>query len=104
MKNYPVQGTGGEFVQAILGLLVRRFIETDFYGGRAYLVNTVHDCVWVDCHKDVLDIVAADIKRIMESIPEYYNSRYNLGITVPFPVEVEFGNNMNDLSHWKAAA
>lgn len=100
MKNYPTQGTGGEFVQAILGLLIRRFIETDFYGGKAYLVNTVHDCVWVDCHKDVLDQVCADVKRIMESIPEYYNARYNLGITVPFPVEVEVGLNMNDMEHW----
>lgn len=102
-KNYPVQGTGGEFVQTILGLLIRRFIETDFYGGKAYLVNTVHDCVWVDCHKDVLDQVCADVKRIMESIPEYYNGRYNLGITVPFPVEVEVGLNMNDLDHWHPA-
>lgn len=103
-KNYPVQGTGGEFVQAILGLLIRRFIETDFYGGKAFLVNTVHDCVWIDCHKDVLDQVCADTKRIMESIPEYYNTRYGMDITVPFPVEVEHGNNMNELHHWKAAA
>jgi DNA polymerase I-like protein with 3'-5' exonuclease and polymerase domains len=103
-KNYPTQGTGGEFVQTILGLLVRHFIANDNYGGRAFLINTVHDCVWVDCHVSVLDQVAADVKRIMESIPEYYNARYNLGITVPFPVEVEQGLNMNDMTHWKAAA
>jgi DNA polymerase I-like protein with 3'-5' exonuclease and polymerase domains len=102
-KNYPTQGTGGEFVQAILGLLVRHFIAMDFYGGKAFLVNTVHDCVWVDCHSDVLDQVCADIKRIMESIPDYYNERYDMGITVPFPVEVEQGLNMNDLSHWHPA-
>lgn len=100
LKNYPVQGTGGEFVQAVLGLLFRRFVETDFYGGRAFLVNTVHDCVWVDCHKDVLQEVCADMKRIMESIPEFYNARYGMNITVPFPVEVECGPNMNNLKHW----
>lgn len=106
MKNYPVQGTGGEFVQAILGLLWRHFISNNFYGGKAFLVNTVHDCVWVDCHKDVLDQVCSDLKRIMESIPEYYNGRYGMNITVPFPVEVEHGNNMNTLHHFdfKAAA
>lgn len=103
-KNYPVQGTGGEFVQAILGLLIRHFIANDFYGGKAFLVNTVHDCVWIDCHIDVLDEVAADIKRIMESIPEYYNNRYGMNITVPFPVEVEFGDNMNDMEHWPRKA
>lgn len=100
LKNYPVQGTGGEFVQGVLGLLIRRFIETDFYGGKAYLVNTVHDCVWVDCHKDVLDQVCADVKRIMESIPEFYGARYGLAFTVPFPVEVEVGPDMNNLKHW----
>lgn len=103
MKNYPVQGTSGEFVQGVLGLLWRHFIRTDFYGGMAYLVNTVHDCVWVDCHKSVLDQVAADMKRIMESIPEYYNTRYGMSIDVPFPVEVEYGPNMNNLHHWKPA-
>ena len=101
MKNYPIQGTGGEVVQGILGLLWRHFIKSNFYNGRAYLVNTVHDCVWVDCHKEVLDEVAADMKRIMECIPEYYNNRYGMSIDVPFPVEVEYGPNMNKLHHWK---
>lgn len=100
LKNYPVQGTGGEFVQAVLGLLIRRFIETSFYGNKAFLVNTVHDCIWVDCHRDVLDQVCTDIKRIMESIPEFYNNRYGMDIDVPFPVEVECGPNMNNLKHW----
>lgn len=104
LKNYPVQGTGGEFVQAVLGLLWRHFVSTDFYGGKAFLVNTVHDCVWIDCHSSVVDVVARDIKRIMESIPEFYNARYGMGITVPFPVEVEIGNNMLELHHWKEAA
>lgn len=100
LKNYPVQGTGGEFVQGVLGLLWRHFVSNDFYGGKAYLVNTVHDCVWVDCHRDVLDQVCADMKRIMESIPEFYNKRHGMNITVPFPVEVEVGPNMNALKHW----
>lgn len=99
LKNYPVQGTGGEFVQAVLGLLWRHFIANDFYGGKAFLVNTVHDCVWVDCHKSVAAQVAADVKRIMESIPEFYNTRHGMYISVPFPVEVEAGPNMLDLSH-----
>jgi DNA polymerase I-like protein with 3'-5' exonuclease and polymerase domains len=100
MKNYPVQGTGGEFVQAMCGRLWRHFVSNDNYGGKAFLVNTVHDCVWTDTHKTVRDQVAADKKRIMESIPEFYNERYGMNITVPFPVEVEYGPNMNKLSHW----
>ncbi|MGX9389633.1 DNA polymerase [Nitrobacteraceae bacterium UC4449_H16] len=104
MKNYPVQGTGGEFVQAMCGRLWRHFVSNDNYGGLALLTNTVHDCVWADAHKSVRDRVAADMKSIMESIPEYYNDRYGMDISVPFPVEVECGPNMNNLSHWHCAA
>lgn len=104
MKNYPVQGTGGEFVQSTCGRLWRHFVANDNYGGKAFLVNTVHDCVWTDAHKSVRDQVAADKKRIMEGIPEFYNERHGMQITVPFPVEVEYGPNMNNLHHWKEAA
>lgn len=100
-KNYPVQGTGGEFVQAMLGLLWKHFIANDNYGGKAFLINTVHDCVWMDCHKDVILQVAKDVKPIMESIPEYYNNRYGMNITVPFPVDCEAGINMLELGHLK---
>jgi hypothetical protein len=43
MKNFPTQGTGGEFVQGIAGLLWRHFLACDNYGGLALLCNTVHD-------------------------------------------------------------
>lgn len=104
LKNYPVQGTGGEFVQAMCGRLWRHFVAKDFYNWQAFLVNTVHDCVWTDSHKSVRDEVARDMKRIMESIPEFYNNRHGMNITVPFPVEVEYGPNMLKLHHWKEAA
>lgn len=104
LKNYPVQGTGGEIVQAMIGRLWRALIATDFMGGRVFLVNTVHDCVWLDCHKDVVNEVAKLVKSVMESVPEFYNARHGMKIEVPFPVEVEVGPNMFDLDHWKDAA
>lgn len=100
LKNYPIQGTGGEFVQCVLGRLWRHFVERDFYGNRAFLVNTVHDCVWFDMHKDVHEEVIRDAIKIMESIPEYYNKHHGMNITVPFPVEAEIGPNMYDLRHF----
>lgn len=102
IKNYPTQGTGGEFVQAILGKLFRHFAANDNYGGKAFLVNTVHDCVWFDCHEDVYEQVAKGAMRIMQSIPEFYNSRHGMNINVPFPVEAEYGLNMMDLHHFAA--
>lgn len=98
MKNYPIQGTGGEVVQGICGKLWRHFVSKRNYDNRAVLCNTVHDCVWIDCHPDVKDEVAADVKKIMESVPEWFE-QFGVKITVPFPVEVEAGPNMLELRH-----
>lgn len=100
IKNYPVQGTGGEFVQNRTGKLWRHLIENDYYGGRVLMVNTVHDCVWFDVHKDELKHFVPTVISIMEGIPEYYNKRFGMDITVPFPVEAEVGPNMYDLKHY----
>lgn len=94
LKNYPIQGTGGEVVQIVLGKLFRQFIATDNYGGKALLINTVHDCVWEDVDESVVDVVAADTKRIMEGIPTYLHELYGMNVTVPFPVEIEVGKNL----------
>lgn len=99
LKNYPVQGFGGEIVQAMIGLLFRHFIANRNYGNKAFLVNTVHDCVWFDVHKSVLHEVADDAIRIMQSVPEFYNQRHGMNIVVPFPVEAEAGPNMHELKH-----
>ena len=96
MKNYPVQGTGGEIVQMQLGLLWRHFVANDNYGGRALLCNTVHDCVWIDSEPDVVHEVAADAKRILESVPESLERIFGIHSPVPFPCEVEVGNNLYD--------
>lgn len=98
IKNYPIQGTGGEIVQGICGKLFRNFIEKDNYGNKAFLVNTVHDCIWVDLHKDVLKEVATDVKNIMESVPQWFE-QFGFYTDIPFPVEVEAGLNMAELTH-----
>lgn len=102
--NYPTQGYGGEFVQAVLGWLIRWLIKEDFYGHmydpKVILCNTVHDCVWFDCFSDELAREIWPIaKEIMTAIPERFNERYGMNISVPFPVDGEIGLNMNELKH-----
>ena len=97
IQNYPIQGTAAQLVQYILGLLFRHFKRNNNYGGLAYLVNTVHDCVWVDHHKSIRDIVRADIKRIMQMIPQLLKKLHNIDTELEFPVEVETGINMMEL-------
>lgn len=97
-KNYPIQGTGGEIVQGICGKLWRHFVANDNYGGKAVVCNTVHDCVWIDCHKDVSKQVSEEIRIVMESVDDWFR-QFDVEITVPFPVDVEIGPNMLDLKH-----
>lgn len=103
IKNYPIQGTGGEMVQVILGKLFRKFVSKGWWSAvensKAVLVNTVHDCIWADLQKEHTKEVAGVIKEVMESIPSYYNSTYNTNITVPFPVDTEAGKSMQELNH-----
>ena len=100
-KNYPVQGFSGEVVQAMIGKLFRLFQKNGNYGGKAFLVNTVHDCVWVDVHKSVARQVLNEVSQVLEAVPQLYNKTFNLGITVPFPVEAEVGNDMLNMIHFK---
>lgn len=100
IRNYPIQGESGFFVQGVCGLVIRWLIANDFFGGKVYAINTVHDAIYFDCHKDVLDVVAAGAKAIMESLPQYFNSRYGYNMEVPFPAAVEFGSSMFEKRHW----
>ncbi|CUH74595.1 DNA polymerase [Cronobacter phage Dev-CD-23823] len=95
MRNYPIQGSSGFFVQLACGMLIRHFIANDFYGGKCLPINTVHDACYFDCHKDVVRRAAMEVEAIMSSIPEVLNAfwpAYNC--EVPFPVAGGFGKNM----------
>lgn len=99
MKNYPIQGTGGEVVQLVLGMMVRMFYKRMNWNSQAFLVNTVHDCIWIDAHVSVYKEVAAASVKCMEAIPAYLKHFFNIDCPVPFPVEAEAGLNMLDLTH-----
>lgn len=99
MKNYSVQGAAGEMVIIVLGKLWRHFVSHNNYGGKALLVNCVHDCVWLDMDSEVVDTVVRDVGNIMESIPDIYKELFNIDIPVKFRVECEVGANMRDLHH-----
>ena len=93
MRNYPIQGESGFFVQGVAGLVVRWLISRGFFGGKVWIINQVHDALYLDCHRSVLQEVASTLKHIMESLPEYFK-QYGYDLGVPFPAEVEAGPNM----------
>jgi len=51
----------------------RYMIENDSFGGDVLLVNTVHDCVWLDGVDSKIEQVAREAKRILESVLWSYN-------------------------------
>jgi DNA polymerase I-like protein with 3'-5' exonuclease and polymerase domains len=74
LKNHPVQGFAGELVQIACGRLSRHLTSSPLLRCTstglhlACLTNSVHDCVWVDCHRNVADAVERMVKEDMESI------------------------------------
>ena len=98
-KNYPVQGFGGEIMQTMLGKLFRYFITNDNFGGKALLVNSVHDCVQIDGHDDCIEDVTRGVREILETVPEVFNTAYpDLNVEVPFPAEAEIGRDLFDMN------
>lgn len=99
LKNYPVQGLAGEIVQIMCGKIVRRFYERRNYNNKAFLVNTVHDCVWVDVHESVEEEVKADLDRILGSTQEVIGNLWpDMELKVPFKAEVHAGRSLGNLS------
>lgn len=95
MRNYPIQGEASFFVQNACAAVMRWLVEEDFYGGRVFIVNTVHDAIYLDVHNSIRDEVAKTLKQIMESVPEMLAPLgYNL--TMPYPVDVTAGPSMAD--------
>ena len=105
IRNYPIQGESGFFVQGICGRVARAIIARDFFKDaagkpRVYIINTVHDAIYLDVHLDVLDEVAALVKQLMEELPTYFNEKLGYDLQVPFPAAVEFGASMFQKIHW----
>ncbi|XNL98427.1 DNA polymerase [Acinetobacter phage vB_AbaA_LLY] len=100
IANYPIQGEASFIVQCACGRVIRWLIENDFFGGKALPINTVHDCIQLDCaDRETAIMVGTKVKEIMESTPKWMTTRipalkewrYD---TTPFPAELEIGSSM----------
>lgn len=105
MRNYPIQGESGFFVQGVCGLVMRWMVRENFFpdadgNPRVYIISTVHDAIYLDCHKDVLDVVCKELQRIMETLPQHFEEHHGYKLGVPFPAAVEFGVTMGHKIHW----
>lgn len=95
LKNYPVQGSAtGDMVPLMLGVLERKLEYAGYgYGTQAMLINTVHDSILLDCHKDVAYNVAKLCKEVLEDAPHYLKEMLNIDFPCKLKVGVEVGTN-----------
>lgn len=94
IRNYVVQGTGGEWAKAAMWLSVRAFYREGNFGGLALLVNQVHDAVYADAHDDVAFEAAALLHACMEGASDFMEWWFKWPIPVPVPSDTSWGMSM----------
>jgi DNA polymerase-1 len=96
IKNYEVQGEGGEWAKAAMWLAVREFYKRKNFGQRALLVNQVHDALYADAASEVADEAAAVLHACMEAASEFMEYLFKWPVPVPVPSDTTYGANMKE--------
>jgi DNA polymerase I-like protein with 3'-5' exonuclease and polymerase domains len=94
IKNYPVQGTGGEFAKAAMWLAIRYYYKHGNWGGLALLVNQVHDALYNDCDPSVALTATAAMHAALVEASAFMEYWFDWTIPVPVPVATGYGPNM----------
>ena len=94
IKNYEVQGEGGEWAKAAMALAIRAFYKQRNFGGLALLVNQVHDALYADAHPDVKLKAAALLHACMEAASDYMEYLFKWQVPVPVPSDTTWGQSM----------
>ena len=94
IKNYPVQGTGGEWAKAAMWLTVRAFYAKRNFGGLGLLVNQVHDANYADADETVALEVAALLHACMEEASTLMDWYFGWDIPLAVPSDTTWGASM----------
>lgn len=94
IKNYPVQGLGGEWMKAAMWLAVRLFYRNKNFGGLALLINTVHDALYADSDPSVRRKAGVAIHACMLAASDFMEFFFEYKVRVPVPSETHWGASM----------
>ena len=94
IKNYVVQGEGGEWAKAAMWLAIRAFYARGNFGGLGLLVNQVHDALYADADASVAEECAALLEACMLAASEFMEWYFDWIVPVPVPSETVMGTNM----------
>lgn len=96
IKNYIVQGSGGEWAKAAMVLALKLFYKHKNFGNLALLVNQVHDAIYGDFAPQVSLKAAAALHAAMEEASTFMEWYFGWHIPVPVPSDTTLGKTMKD--------
>jgi DNA polymerase I-like protein with 3'-5' exonuclease and polymerase domains len=94
IKNYEVQGTGGEVAKAGMYLTVLAFYAFECFQFMALLINQVHDAEYADAHPDVALKAAALLHACMTEASNFFSWFLQWPIPLPVPTDTTWGPSM----------
>jgi len=98
IKNYVVQGEGGEWAKAAMWLSVRAFYHFRNFDGKALLVNQVHDAEYGDFHNSVRAKAAALLHCCMEEASAFMEWWFKWQLPIGVPSDTVWGASMMEES------
>ena len=98
IRNYVIQGGGGEWAKAGMWLAVREFYRNQNWSGKGLIINQVHDALYADADPTVKLEVAATLHACMEAASEFMEYFFNWPIPVPVPSDTTWGASMMEES------
>lgn len=96
IKNYEVQGLGGEWMKAAMWLAIRAFYARGNFDGLALLVNTVHDAMYADVHRDLRLQAGALLHACMLEASTFMEYHFSWKLPLPVPSDTVYGANMGE--------
>jgi len=97
LKNYTIQGLAtGDIVPLVLGKLLRVLKNDTLLADKCLLINTVHDSIIFDVHKDVLFYAMKKIRSVMEQADEYMVKEFAMDFPLKLKVEMSYGPNWSE--------
>lgn len=89
MKNYYNQGFAALIMKIASARVFREYILN--HRDSILMILEVHDALYLDCRKNMVDIHVPKIKEIMESGARYLNAKFNTNLACPLRVDVGVG-------------
>lgn len=96
IRNYVVQGMGGEWAKAAMWLCVRAFYKRRNFDGEGLLVNQVHDAVYADASPEAAFETACLLHACMEAASDLMECWFKWKVAVPVPSDTTWGASMMD--------